>query len=301
MVHGIRLHTRTFEYFSRQNHREAQLRNFVVRPDIAATVAWSDQKAESYRLGYEMSEDALSWNVFVSFAEAGKLRRAAEFLIGHDVGGEPELYLWGELVDAKAAAHRRYQPLVDTIGRLENDITRFRTEPDIMLVVDGRTVICIEAKFGSGNPLARDGTTKDGEKPTDRKGLLGRYLDPAKSEKAARAIDPDGINEKIFHSQLFRNVVFASEMASGGDWHVVNLVSETQWKLKRSRTKDRHPFEDPREYVRSYLRAECEGRFHFHTWEELYRGLVRTTEGLAPLEAYMRTKSAHYELAFDLR
>jgi len=43
---------------------------FIVRCDLAREVALgSAQKAESHRLRYEMSEDALSWNVFVSLAE----------------------------------------------------------------------------------------------------------------------------------------------------------------------------------------------------------------------------------------
>jgi hypothetical protein len=298
LTHGIRLHSNTFVYYNvAQNLGDARLRNLIVRFDLARKVALgSAEKAESHRLGYEMSEDALSWNVFVSLAEAGKLRSAAKFLIDRDIGEEPDLYLWGERVDVKGGASGCYQKFVDSRRNLENDIPRFKTEPDIMLVLHGRIVICIEAKFGSGNPLAHLGTGKAGEKPTDRDGLLGRYLDRA-SERTKRDIDRDGIRE-IFHSQLFRNVVFASEMANGGDWHVVNLMSDTQRKL--GRTTDKYSFDDPRPHVRSYLRSNCRERFHFRTWEELYGKVVRNTQGLSQLDAYIRTKSAHYKRAFDL-
>ncbi|MGA7710442.1 MAG: hypothetical protein WCA81_00950 [Rhizomicrobium sp.] len=76
LTHGIRLHSKTFVYYNvAQNLNDARLRNFIIRCDLASKVALgSAQKAESHRLGYEMSEDALSWNVFVSLAEAGKLR-----------------------------------------------------------------------------------------------------------------------------------------------------------------------------------------------------------------------------------
>ena len=205
--------------------------------------------------------------------------------------------MWGERIDVKGGASGcRYQPLVDTIGNLESDITRFKTEPDIMLVLDGRIVICIEAKFGSGNPLAHHGKSKADEKPTDRDGLLGRYLDRA-SERTKGAFDRDGIGE-IFHSQLFRNLVFVSEMANGGDWHVVNLMSDTQRKL--GTTTDKYSFDDPRPHVRSYLRSDCRDRFHFKTWEELYGKVVKNTSGLAQVGDYIRTKSAHYERAFAL-
>lgn len=51
------------------------MRNFIVAQDLVRSVALrKGMKAESHRLGHEMSEDALSWNVFVSLAMAGKLR-----------------------------------------------------------------------------------------------------------------------------------------------------------------------------------------------------------------------------------
>ncbi|HEV2174665.1 MAG TPA: hypothetical protein VGR71_13905, partial [Nitrospira sp.] len=277
---------------------DARLQNFIVRFDLATKVALGSKlKAESHRLGYEMSEDALSWNVFVSLAEAGKLRSAANFLIGQDIGEEPDLYLWGERVDVRGEASGcRYPPLVETIGNLESDILRFKTEPDIMLVLDGRIIICIEAKFGSGNPLAHHGKSKTHEKPIDRDCLIGRYLDRA-SERTKGAIDRDGIG-RVFHSQLFRNLVFVSEMATCGDWHVVNLMSDTQRKL--GTTTDKCSFDDPRPHVRSYLRSGYRDRFHFKTWEELYCKVVKNTSGLAQLADYIRTKSAHYGRAFAL-
>jgi hypothetical protein len=42
---------------------------------------------------------------------------------------------------------------------LEKDIQGFPTEPDIMLIAPDEMLICIEAKFGSANPLAHDSPT----------------------------------------------------------------------------------------------------------------------------------------------
>lgn len=303
-THGIRLHSKTFVYRNGTlGLRDASLRNFMVRLDLAKEVALqSGQKAETSRLGYEMSEDALTWNVFVSLAEAGVLREAAHFLIGRDIGGEPDLYLWGQRVDVNGGTSGPPFPQLDkTRRKLEGGIGRFKTEPDIMFVLNDRLIICIEAKFGSGNPLAYPGRSKAGDKPTDRDGLIERYLDQA-SPRTKEAIDRNGIGE-TFHSQLFRNVVFASEMASGGEWHVVNLVSETlardpQGKLREA--SDRYSFDDPRPHVRLYLRSDYQSRFHFNTWEGLYVKVVRNAPRLAPLGTYIRTKSAHYERAFRL-
>jgi hypothetical protein len=153
------------------------------------------------------------------------------------------------------------------------------TEPDIMLVLGERIIICIEAKFGSGNPLAHPGTSKPSEKPTDRGGLLRRYLDRA-SARIQRIIHRDRIG-LIFHSQLFRNVMFASEMADKCEWPVVSLMSDTQ--RKTGRATHSCSFDDPGPHVRPYLGSDCLNRFHFRTWEGLYPNLIAKTEGLRSL------------------
>ena len=113
-----------------------------------------------------MSEDALSWNVFVSLAEARRLREATKMLTGYDPGAEPVLYLWGERVDPSEGGRGRFLPFEQTRQRLESDIKRFKTEPDIMLVCDRQMVVCIEAKFGSGNTLAEEKDEASGHKPS---------------------------------------------------------------------------------------------------------------------------------------
>jgi hypothetical protein len=242
-----------------------------------------------------MSEDALSWNVFVSLAVAGKLKYAGEWLTGRSLSGEPELYLWGQPIDAKPSERVIYEPLRRVRAALESGIARFGTEPDIMLVIPGEMVICIEAKFGSGNPLACDGDVKRGERPTSGAGLLETYLGASTSAKTRGAIRPENIGPRL-HSQLFRNVVFASEMAEK-DWHVVNLVSKTQ---KGAKDNDRYSFAAPTADVRSYLSPDMQSCFTYRTWEDLYAKLVKDTAELAALGAYMRGKSAHYRPAFNL-
>jgi hypothetical protein len=73
--HGIRIHSDTFVYWNGPGRdEEARLRNFIVRHDLVRAIALpKGMKVEAHRLGYEMSEDALSWNVFESLAMAGKL------------------------------------------------------------------------------------------------------------------------------------------------------------------------------------------------------------------------------------
>lgn len=296
--HGLRLHKNTFAYFngfSRDERIAASLRNFHFRQDyVREHVIFSGDKAETHRLGHEMSEDAVSWNVFVGLQEAGMLRAVTMFLTGRAVDRDPELYLWGARVGGGAPSI--YPALAAARDKLEKDIRKYRTEPDIMLVIPEKLVVCVEAKFGSANTLASSGATKNDEKPHDVPGLIARYLDAA-SPCAQSAIDRASIGPKL-HSQLFRNVVFATEMAQGRDWHVVNLVSATQWKGRpNSATAS---FTDPCEDVRRYLASTFKECFSFRTWEALYRELVSKQGRASAVSTYLSSKSAHYRAAFEL-
>jgi hypothetical protein len=246
-------------------------------------------KVESHRLGYEMSEDAVSWNVFVSLAEAGKLRAAASYLTERELRTEPQLYLWGRAI--KEGDGTLYPHLKAVRDKLERDIHTFVTEPDIMLVAENEMVVCIEAKFGSANPLAHDKAVKDGEKPVSRDGLVERYLRPG----SERFVQTDRIGPAP-RSQLLRNVVFASEMAKGCPWHVVNLVAAS---LLGKNSSDKS-YDDPTLEIAGYLQPKYRHCFTYRTWEGLYANCVAGDPALADLADYLRTKSAHYRRAFKL-
>ncbi len=297
-THGIRVHSNSFVYWNgTASQKHAKLRNFSIRRELAAEIALDPKgKAETHRLGYETSEDALSWNVFVGLAAQRKLRDAVKFLTGKTVDSEPKLYMWGKQIDVAGRERGYYQPLNDVRDRLECDIRRFKTEPDIMLVLEGQLIVLIEAKFCSGNPVAHEKPIKVGEKPVDWTGLLQRYLDPA-SPKTIQVINRECIGQ-TFHSQLFRNVIFGSEMATDCDWHIVNLVSDTQWQLGKD-SRD-YSFRSPEEYVHCYLQPAVQNCFSFRSWEGLHRALIRDDPDLTSLDSYMREKSAHYLRAFQL-
>jgi hypothetical protein len=304
--HGLALHGRTFVYHNGPipaAKAKARLRNFLFGREFARShVITSKQKAETHRLGAEMSEDALSYNVFVALLQAGKLRTATQWLTGRSFDGEPHLYMWGSLADLTGLAAAYFRPLLELRSSLEPDIKKFWTEPDVMLVVPGRFVVCIEAKFGSGNPLAGLSSARTGEKPTDIAALKQKYLRvPPPWPGQSKDVVPELIKHPL-HSQLFRNVVFASRMASlegqGAEWHVANLVSTTQWSSKSG--MNHVDYTDPTAAVRSYLPAERQGHFTWRTWENLYTALVRDDSALADLASYMRGKSAHFRRAFSL-
>ena len=156
--HGIRIHSGTFVYWNgHDNQEDARLRNFIVRSDLVRTLALGKgMKVESHRLGYEMSEDALSWNVFVSLSIAGKLRQTAEFLTGRKLLTEPHLYLWGRRVDTVNGEHPAYEPLLRVRQELERGIAPFVTEPDISQT----SCLSLRAKFSSASKPSSDQVTR---------------------------------------------------------------------------------------------------------------------------------------------
>jgi hypothetical protein len=285
---------RSFTGTGTTSGKDSRLRNFIVAQDLVTDIAAA--KVEAHRLGYEMSEDALSWNVFVSLAVAGKLKEAGEWLTGRQLSGEPELYLWGQRIDIKGGQRETYPALLKVREYLESGIEHFGTEPDIMLVTEGEMLICIEAKFGSGNPLAYDGDEKEGDKPTSRKRLLERYLGKSKKASTRAAIQSETMAPTL-HSQLFRNIVFASEMAEK-DWHVVNLVRSTDLGTKDN---ERYSSADPSVDVKSYLSPDAQSCFTYRAWEGLYAAVIKDTPELAKLGLYLRSKSAHYRPAFNIK
>ena len=312
--HGIRLHgtaghNPTYVYYNgprKEDSVRARRRNFRFEaPYVSQHVLNNPNKAETHRLGHELSEDALSWNVFVGLMRGGALSTAMNWLAGRSIQGEPELYMWGCRIDVEQGTHQPYRPLLAARHVIEPDISRFQTEPDVMLIVPNAFVMFLEAKFLSGNVLAlpEPAHQREGEKPKSIRGLLDRYF--AKNRfwrDGSKYICAEKIARK-FHGQLFRNVVFAAGIAETfeADWQVVNLVRtvKSHRDLSERITKDVDS-DDPTDEVRCYLTDEHKDRFTFRTWEGLYAAVVKNNPRLRDLAAYMEGKSAHFRPAFEL-
>ena len=309
-AHGLRIHgasgpNSTYAYYNGPSHDDdvrARLRNFVVEANYVRThVLDSPDKAETHRLAYELSEDAVTWNGFVGLLKAGALAETMSWLAGRKIEGEPALYLWGHRVDLQHKTHEPYEPLAAARRLLEPKIVRYHTEPDVMLVVPEKLLMFIEAKFASGNTLAAKvpTPTKAGEKPKDVAAILARYYTQNSVWKlGSRYISPEGIGER-FQSQLFRNIVFAAGIAEtlGCDWHVANLTRSPRSPRHISKTVD---YGDPSADVKCYLTDAYKRCFTFKTWEELYARLVKPDAALAETAKYMKGKSAHLTPAFEI-
>ena len=253
-------------------HREA---NFIVARDMVAPM--TKAKVETWRLGNERSEDALSWNVFVSLERLGLLPEAIPELSGFT---NVELYLWGTpfndpdsgLWDRIQAVRRELEPGL-----------RLTTEPDIILRVPGKILILIEAKFGSGNSTLKGKEERFGDSADE---FLERYRAPEER--------PDPLNRLWLRDQplegvleqLCRNALFASHLAERGEQAVViNLVRQGAEGDVESR-------------FAKHLNERSSVAFRRMAWEDLWPVLATAGTEAGHLRDYLAKKTLGLQRAF---
>jgi hypothetical protein len=250
--------------------------NFIAGANLIEEILnGASGKAETFRLGHENSEDALTWNVFRSLQEAGFLHALTPLLCDCREPVEPTLYLWGRRVDGSeigpfeelAAARQGFEPT-----------HRQQTEPDVVLRLPGWGWVFVEAKFGSPVTTAR--------KAEKMEAWLRRYAD-----RASGLIDLDGIADvglppNKFPEQLLRNAVFASWVArrTGEEAHVVLLARE----------REMTPVE---EWFDRCVAEDAGVTLSRLSWEEIYQALS-DHEALGMLRAYLEGKSYGLRRAF---
>jgi len=301
--HGLRIHTNGFVYYNGpfdSNLLTATKRNLLFNGEYyIANFFKKGNKMESGRLCYENSEDAVSYNVFTELLSNGlALNKLASQIINEDIKDKVDLYLWGGKIDLKNNKFTPYAPLLDVRKHLESDIKRFATEPDIMLVVPNKVIICIEAKFGSKNSIAKEKEDVEGEKPKAADRSITRYCTHNKLIDTNSIFDFSDMPNP-FYEQLFRNIVFAASMAhleGAKRWYVVNLRNRHAMNLKRGEPESMPVMRN----VRSMLKAEYKKRFTHLTWEDIYEQIVKDNRELDNLGWYLKNKSLGCSRAFNI-
>jgi hypothetical protein len=255
-------------------YRDAE-RNFIIGRAMLKSVS----KVERWRLGFETSEDALSWNVFVGLYALKGLAEVFEALTGMVPLREPELYLWGNRMDADCTP---WPDLHEVRTVLENGVA-IPTEPDIMLRVPGQAIALIEAKFGSPNSSL-----------AGKKGRFGSVTEFLKRYRCKEgAADPlnrkwiSGQQDERVLEQLCRNAIFARWLASEREQpFVINLV-------KRAARNDEQLF-------RQHL-SENGVQFHVRAWEDICVLSAVQREQASTLRRYLENKTLNLLPAFDLQ
>lgn len=250
-------------------------RNLIIDHDSFEKV----EKVESWRIGNENSEDALTWNVFVGLERLGRLHAAVRALTGVVIDAEPRMYLWGNQIQAGDVS-----PSWPELEAVRDDLEggfEIPTEPDVALHLPGKLLVLIEAKFGSRNSTL-DRKKKQYETAT---AFLDRYVKPDRGpdplDRAWIEAQPGG---RILE-QLCRLAVFGARMAKRGEKVVVvNLLRKKE--LDASRPD-----------FASHLVTGGPVSFDVHTWEQLIPlsgGADNDT-----LHRYLTEKSHCLRPAFD--
>jgi hypothetical protein len=302
--HGIRIHDDTFVYYNGPSHQDritATRRNLPLHGEYYVNnVLGRPGKTESHRLCYESSEDAVTFSVFTALlSDRYAIRELARHITNGAVGPDLELYLWGGRVDLENGTFEHpYRPLDEVRKHLELGVRGVTTEPDIMLVVPGETLVCIEAKFGSGNPSTKEGKDVPDERPKSVGGLIEKYCHRNSIVNCREIFDLDHLPQAL-PEQLFRNVVFAASMAAYAGipaWYVVNLRSQHVMNLTRGQSQSQPVVRN----MRRILQGPYKKRFSHWTWEDIFATAVSGNLGLHNLAWYMKNKTLHCRRAFNI-
>jgi hypothetical protein len=257
---------------------ERPLDNIVAGRDLIAEAIdgrWG--KAEARRLGNENSGDAVTWNVFRSLQEAGRLADAARLLAGVEASSRPELFLWGRRIAMEESDV--WAELQAVRDRLEPDLEPGKgqqTEPDACLHIAGWGWVLIEARLGSGTGVYDD--------PTRVESWLDRYSTACPGvfdEAAIRAVKP-----REFPEELLRTVAFAHSLRAEAEHAVVVAL-----------VRENDPTEVER-WVGRCLAETATVEFRRATWEDLYRALDPDEPSLQLLRRYLESKSYGLRQAF---
>jgi len=306
--HGIRIHKNSgFVYYNgdaRDDLITAIKRNLMFYGDYYVNNFFGKgQKIESKRICYENSEDAVSFNVFTPLL--GNMQSLRK-LVGHivypkrEIHDDVELYLWGRKIDLRNNVLNLYTPLKEVRKKLEpgrEGLPKPPTEPDIMLIIPKKVIILIEAKFGSKNPLAEDELKQDRKRRTKRE-LIEDYCDKNPFDMKSIFVDYNKM-PRIFHEQLFRNIVFAASMAKDAgidEWYVANLRNQHLMNMKRAKPESR----PVKKNVISMLKSSYKHQFTHLTWEDIYNICVKDEPNLANLVWYLKNKSLSCGRAFNI-
>lgn len=261
--------------------------NLIVGSNVFNTIFIENasKKHEVQRIGYENSEDALSWNVFVSLKDAGLLKLVASMITGKKYLVEPELLLWGYYI-SKISKFDEY--LESFRNEYEKELP-VKTEPDIMLEFTDELIL-IEAKFSSGNK--RDSIGKwqydydvyGGVRVSSYVKRYGELMDKVLNDEYI-------LRQKKFCSQLIRYALFGyyKSQKINIPYYIVNLIPRTKSTNKEITVIEK---EFP-----MYLKNR--GVFKVITWEGIYEKLPKNDQTKL-LRWYLEEKTASLKKAFDL-
>lgn len=283
--HGIFCRKSTYIY------RE-KTENLIIDKDTFETTFNKKQENKKYdteRIGYENSEDALTWNVFISLKQTKQLKKIFSKITGKNCLDEPELVLWGYNLSRRGLFETQLGDFQDD-HEIKFNLS-ILTEPDIILKGNDEIVL-IEAKFSSPNSRKTISVWKDSEfdrktnkcYPSYKKRYGGLFEDVLNGDYIDKM-------EGKFCSQLVRYILFANYAYKNKTFYLVNLIPHNS-KLNKE-------IESIEKEFSPYLRNP--EIFKIITWEEIYYLLGDTLKEfweIRCLKQYLKEKTSRLKQAF---
>jgi len=204
-------------------------------------------KRES-RMGYEHSEDAVTWNVF-RFFERHSMLSAAISNISACPSGEPLTVFW--------TTHEGsiWKPWIGCCSDF-SEMAFARSEADLIFLWPKKMLVVVEAKFRSAN-------CSDPKMREDELRKAKRYIE---QEQGAKYLNPEGAREAVREGwyELLRNWALGTRLADALSCELFVLVN-----LVRKRHKTVHA-EDP---IAQFAHRACvlspSRNFKVAYWEDL--------------------------------
>ncbi len=241
---------------------EQPLDNIIAGRGLIAGAVAGTWHGEAGRLGNETSVGALTWNVFRSLQESGRLGVAACSFTAGATDTEPALGFWGRRIEQDRATP--WPALQDG--------------PEACLHVPGWGWTLIAARFGGGTDTLADAAATQA--------WLERY-----SASAPGLFDDDALRRirvKDLPHRTLETLAFAHRLKTEGEQAVVVAL------VRASESTDIE------RQVGRCLAETADVAFRRVTWESLYGTLDPDDGALAPLRAYLENKSYGLRPAFAL-
>lgn len=273
--HGIYCRKNTYIYKEKTDNLITSINSFK---DIFEKK--DNAKYDVDRIGYENSEDALSWNVFVTLQKAGELKAIATLISGKPCEEEPELILWGYSLSNGSTI----EELKCFKKKFESSIS-VQTEPDIILKTTNE-VFLIEAKFCSPNSRKEISVWKDKEIDGRTKKEYGSYNIRYKG-LIDEVLNRDVIERQDkFCSQLVRYALYAHDAYRDENYYIANLLPVIHKEIDLIEGE-----------FNPYLKK---GTFKTITWEAIYKKLedLKSHPEIITLKRYLQEKTANLKKAF---
>jgi hypothetical protein len=177
------------------------------------------QKQKIIRMGFNTSEDTLSWIFFSYFIKNNKTDILLK-LLGFNNENTLDIYFWGVSYNEPSINNNFRKKLIDILKNKFDEDEKHYSEPDIIIETKSK-IIFIEVKYNSGNSYEK--SLKKIEKYLTKE----YYVDIKKANKS-------------LYYELIRNWSIWNEISKDKEFYLLNIGLKNKFELenKQGRIND---------------------------------------------------------------